>query len=616
MNYEAKDIVSLSQGKAFRTKLGMYLSGDKQEAINLGLRELIVNVQDEYQIFKPKNPLLKIILNTTSHEITVIDNMRGIPVGIRDDGINSLTAACLMSHSGGKHQEGVYANASGINGEGIKIVCHTAKTFNISVKREHNIYTQSFESDDEGAHPTTEVLSQPYSGTDTGTSITYIPDERVYGNIFIDIEKLKALLTEISYFTLGLKIELTIDNDKTIFLSKNGLIDGLQSANRLSTPFNFFYEEDKCKVELALQFVTKHGCVKGYANGLYMTDGGAFVTSFRRSLTRTFNTLANRNYSGEQIRDILDGYLSVKVPIGQFSNQAKTALANPEAATAASPAITLALKDFAANHKDEFDKIVTLLDKISKADEAADKVRQSVLENKATLTKELKQKVILAGVLTDCRRHDEKSTLFLAEGKSAAGTIINARDSDYVAVLGLRGKPLNVLKSTDEQIYKNQELQELMIALGFMPDNFNLKKLRYGKIAICADADYDGFAITCLLLAFFYKMYPELLRQGKIYYAKTALYKIVTKKNEHFYAYSDEELSKLPKGEVTRFKGIGESSAEDFQKTILSENGHFIQMTMNDAENAAYYFNSLLGTDLQERKDIIADRIDFSVREE
>ena len=248
--YEANDIVSLSAGKAFRTKIGMYLTADKQEAINLGLRELIVNVQDEYEVFKPKDPLLSINLNSSTHEIIVQDNMRGIPVGIRDDGMNSLTAAFLIPHSGGKHQEGVYSSAVGINGEGNKIVCHTAEWLEVRVMREGKIWYQRFESNDEGATAVTEVQEIGECGSQTGTRINYKPDPRVYGDCFIDIPKLRKMLEEISLFTRGLVIKLTIDGKTETLLSKNGLVDGLNTKNALSKPFSYFYETDDCKVEL------------------------------------------------------------------------------------------------------------------------------------------------------------------------------------------------------------------------------------------------------------------------------------------------------------------------------------------------------------------------------
>ena len=417
MNYTANDIVSLSAGRAFREKIGMYLSADRQEAINLGLRELIVNVQDEYEVYKPTNPFLKIELDTIGKIIRVSDNMRGIPVGVRDDGVNSLTAAFLIPHSGGKHEEGAYSSAVGINGEGNKVVCHTAKWLDVIVHRDGKIYSQRFVSDAEGAKPVTSVLEKPGDNT-TGTIITYVPDPLVYGDVFIDIEKLRKMLEEISYFTIGLKIQLIIDGQEEVFLSKNGLIDGLKNENILSKPFSYFYETPDCKVELALQWVSKKGQIKGYANGLYMPDGGAFITGFKTSLTKTFNNLAKTNFSGEQIRNVLDGFVSVKVKVGQFSNQAKTALANPEARTATASAITNALKTFFSERSEDFNRVVELLKKVEKAEAAAEKARKQVLEATKDIEAINKKKVILADKLKDCKNHGENSVLVITEGET------------------------------------------------------------------------------------------------------------------------------------------------------------------------------------------------------
>lgn len=414
--YNAKDIVSLSAGRAFREKLGMYLTGDKQEAINLGLRELIVNVQDEYEVYQPKNPYCKITLDTSTRQIVCEDNARGIPVGERDDGMNSLTAAFLIPHSGGKHQEGAYSSAIGINGEGNKIVCHTASWLEVEVKRDGKIYKQRFESDEEGAHPTSDVQVVGKS-TDTGTKITYVADSKVYGDIYIDIPKLEEMLSNMSLFSKGLKFILIVDNKEKVFYSKNGLIDGLSDENRLCRPFSYHYETPDCKVELALQWVGKRGNIRGYANSLYVKDGGPFISLFKSSLTRTFNSLAKTKFEGERIRDLLDGFVSVKVKVGQWSNQQKTSLANPEAGSATSTAISNCLKEFANARPDDFNKVITLLERIEKAEKAADKVRESVLNNNKDIEKESKKKSVMADKLKDCRIHDENSILYIAEGE-------------------------------------------------------------------------------------------------------------------------------------------------------------------------------------------------------
>lgn len=617
MSYTANDIVSLSAGRAFREKIGMYLSADRQEAINLGLRELIVNVQDEYEVYKPKDPFLKITLDSNTHQITVQDNMRGIPVGLRDDGMNSLTAAFLIPHSGGKHTEGVYSSAVGINGEGNKVVCHTAKWLEVRVMREGKIWFQRFESDEEGAKAIEDVKCIGECGTQTGTHITYVPDRAVYGDVFIDVDKLRQMLREISYFTIGLQIQLIIDGKKEVFISKNGLIDGLNTTNAISKPFSFFYETDDCKVELALQWVSKSGEIRGYANGLYMPDGGVFISQFKSSLTRTFNSLAKTKYSGDQIRNVLDGFVSVKVKVGQFSNQAKTALANKEAGTATSTAITNALKEFMYRHGTDFDKVVELLNKVQKAEAAAERARKQVLEAAKDVEKNQKKKVFASDKLKDAEFLGENSTLLIVEGNSAMGGMSQARDYTKYGLLAIRGKIINCLSNSEEKIFQNEEIKLLLSAMNIVPGKYDSKKLRYGKIAICTDSDSDGAHIGLLIMAALAYLAPQFIREGRLCWLRSPLY-IVDNKGKESYYFTDEEFNavrKTIKGVVTRAKGLGELPAETARASMFTP--EFQRMDVLDySEKAIELLYDLMGENVVPRKEFIMNKIDFSLIKE
>lgn len=557
MSYEAKDIITLSQGRAFREKIGMYLSGDRQEAINLGLRELIVNTQDEYEVYKPKNPFLKITLDTKSRTICVEDNMRGIPCSIRDDGMNSLTAAMLINHSGGKHSGSAYESSVGINGCGNKIVNHTAKWLTVEVRRDGKIYTQKFESNDEGAYPITDVLEVGNSTT-TGTKITYCPDSKVYGDCFIELDKLREMLTEISYFSRGLRIELIVDNkEPELFVSQNGLMDGLNSSNAMSKPFQYFYKTDDCEVELALQWVKKKGKIKGYANGLYMSDGGAFISGFKSSLTRTFNSLTNKKFDGDSIRNLLDGFVSVKVKVGQFSNQAKTALANPEARTATSAAITEALKQFASTRQSDFNSIVTFLDRLDKAEKAAEKARDAILNHEREQVAASKKKLVNSDKLRDAKKLGEDSILLVCEGLSAGGSMSIGRDINKYGILMLRGKAINCLSNPIEDILENEEVKLLLQALGITYGKpYNAKKLRYGKIAIATDSDFDGSHCGLLVMAMLQRLCPEFIQEGRLNWLVPPLYKLEKSKKVWYY-YSEDEFQnrKEGNGEIIKYKG-------------------------------------------------------------
>lgn len=616
MNYTANDIVSLSAGRAFREKIGMYLSADRQEAINLGLRELIVNVQDEYEVYKPKEPKLIIKLDTKTHEIWVQDNMRGIPVGIRDDGMNSLTAAFLIPHSGGKHTEGVYSSAVGINGEGNKIVCHTAEWLSVEVYRDNKVYYQSFHSDDEGAHADCDVKEHPGSD-ETGTLIQYKPDPKVYGDIFIDIESLRMMLKEISMFSTGLKIELIVDGQKEVFFSQSGLIDGLSKENRLSLPFSYHYETDDCKVDLALQWVSKKGQIRGYANNLYMPDGGAFISGFKSSLTRTFNSLAKTKYDGETIRDVLDGFVSVKVKMGQFTNQQKTALANPEARAAASSAISECLKQFYLKRRNDFDQVLELLHKIARAEAAAERARQNVLNAAREIEKNQKRKVFASDKLKDAEFLGQNSTLLIVEGNSAMGGMAQARDYTKYGLLAIRGKIINCLSNPEEKIFQNEEIKLLLSAMNIIPGKYNSSKLRYGKIAICSDADSDGAHIGLLIMAALQYLAPEFIREGRLCWLRSPLY-IVNNKGKESYYFTDDEFNKVRgkiKGEVTRAKGLGELPAETAHASMFTEEYQRMDVMEYDAD-AIELLYGLMGSDVEPRKSFIMKKVDFSkVRE-
>ena len=619
MNYTANDIVSLSAGRAFREKIGMYLSADRQEAINLGLRELIVNVQDEYEVYKPKNPFLKILLDTKTHIITVEDNMRGIPVGKRQDGINSLTAAFLIPHSGGKHSEGAYSSAVGINGEGNKVVCHTAKWLEVIVKRDGKVFSQKFESTSEGAQAVTEVL-ETMGDSFTGTKITYLPDKEVYGeDIFIDINKLRQMLKEISYFTIGLNIILVVDGVEEKFLSQNGLIDGLDKTNAISKPFSYFYETEDCKVELALQWVSKKGEIKGYANGLYMPDGGAFISGFKSSLTRTFNSLAKTKFDGEAIRGVLDGFVSVKVKVGQFSNQAKTALANPEARTATSSAISNALKDFSIRRKVDFEKVIELLTKVEKAEAAAEKARKQVLETEKELTNDKKKRQILADKLKDCKIHGSEngSILAICEGDSALGALVQARPVDRVALLPIRGKIVSALKHDQEKILKNEEVKAIFSALGCgFFEKYNSNKLRYQYVAIATDADVDGSSIANLITTLFFYMCPDFIKEGRLFRMKMPLF-VLKYKTKSLYAFSEAERDELIKAngkpiEIGRKKGIGENTPQETEEAVFGNQRRWEQVKISDFSEYTQTIEMLMGTEVKERRDFIMENVDFS----
>lgn len=335
------------------------------------------------------------------------------------------------------------------------------------------------------------------------------------------------------------------------------------------------------------------------------------MTGFKTSLTKAFNSLSKESFTGEQIRKYLDGFVSVKVKNVQFSNQAKTSLANPEARTATSSAISEALKQFAQLYPDDFKSIVDVLKKEEKAEKAAERARNSILNAAKEATNATKKKSVAAEKLADCRFHDERSSLYITEGDSAAGSVKLARNSDFVAVMPIRGKIINALKNPIDEVLDNEEVKAINKIMGCgLLDKINLSKLRYGKIFFAADADPDGYSIICLLLALFYRLWPELIEEGKVYWAQFPLYE-VTVGNKIYFAYDDEELKKYPTGKVARNKGLGEMDPDSFERAAFSDEARAIQFTMDDAAEADEIINTLLGKENEKRTKYIFDNVDF-----
>lgn len=409
--YNQDSIKTIEFGEAVNTRIGMYLSADAEHAIFLGLREIISNSVDEYlQGFGKK---ISVIIDTKKQEFTVEDEGRGIPVGIRKDGSNSLIAALTLPHTGGKLDEETYNSVIGTNGIGSSVVTHTAEYAKIEVCRDGKKYGLNFEHTPKGA-VTKDGVVELGKSTSTGTKITYKPDPTTYKKAKLKVKDLTDFLTELQYLTPELLFEVTIDGVKTTYYSKNGLADALDKESRLhKNPFIAKGTVDTVQIEFALQWDNK-GSQKFYANSLHMPDGGAFVTGFRSSLTRAFNGIAEREFSGDLIRKYLSGFVAIKVRTPQFSNQSKTSLANPEARTAVAQFTTEKVREFFTKYPKDLEQIIKVLEVEQKAEEAARRSREAA-QKMAAGGKNMKAIKDLPSKLADCR--DRNGELWILEGK-------------------------------------------------------------------------------------------------------------------------------------------------------------------------------------------------------
>lgn len=608
--YNANSIKTLSFGEALNSgKIGMYLSADLEEAVFLGFREIISNSVDEYsQGFGKK---IEIKINTKEQIFSVEDFGRGIPVGIRPDGTNSLIAALTMPHTGGKMDNEVYNTAIGLNGIGSSCVTNTAEFLNAEVIRDGKKYSVSFSWSKKGAIASEVKEEKNNSNKNSGTKIEYKPSPVTYENNKLDIKRVKEYLTELQYLTPGLQIVLVVDNDKPVtYYSANGLADALKASERFhKNPFLAKGTVDGVQIEFALQWA-KTGSVKYYANSLYMPEGGAFTTGLKTSLTKAFNTVAEKEFKGELIRKYLTGYVSVKVKTPQFSNQAKTSLANPEARTAVAKFTTEQVKAFFTKNSGDLAAIVKIIEAEQKAEAAAQRAREAV--NKvASGGKSLNALKDLPSKLADCNNYGGE--LWLCEGDSASGSAKSARDPATQAIMPLRGKVLNTCTKDVADILKNKEILDITTALGTgIGERFRLSNLRYDKIIIFSDADEDGKHISLLLCTLFLYHFPEIVKAGHLYRSISPFYRIKVG-NNYKYFYSTEELNTYKKthssSHITRFKGLGELSPEELWETSMNPKSRRLEkLTVNDLEETIELFDKLMGDDAKLRREFIMEK--------
>lgn len=615
MSYTANDIKSLSFREGVRARVQMYLGSDDIEGTYQSFKEILNNSTDE--AIAGYGDKIEIEVSEKENLISVRDYGRGVPFLVREDGSNVLVDIYTKSHTGGKFDNNVYKNSSGLNGIGGSCVCLSSEYFIVQSFRDGQSAIAEFKKGELISYYEKETKEK------NGTFVSFIPDKEVFknGEIGYSYKRICEDIKNISYLYKGIifSVKNLDTKEERSYSAKNGIIDFVKDNVKDPIQPNIIYKkvsDSTDTLEIAFQWGSKHENGYVFVNGLMCPEGGSPITGARSAITRTFNSLAKKEFSGEMIRENLFYVINCSVANPSFANQTKTKINNANLRTLASNAFSEALKDMNNNYQADFNKIKELLTRVEKAEAAAARARTAVMDAQKTVEKELKKKSVLAGKLVDCEKHNEESQLLIVEGKSALGSIVNARDGVTTACFPLRGKIINVLKNNEEDIFNNEEVKELQIALGCgIGDKFNMKKLRYGRVCIAADMDMDGYSIVCLVLTFFYKYYPELIRQGKIYWARTPLFS-VTSGGKTYYIYSEDELAKLPKGKVSRNKGLGELSAIEMKATLFSCEDSYVQFTMEDAAAAAYYFNLLLGENVKGRREYIFDNVNFEEVEE
>ena len=617
MSYTANDIETLSFRDAVRERVAMYMGSADNQGVLQCVRELITNSIDEMTMGYGDEIIVQLGKDNT---VSVLDNARGVPFGLREDGTEAMEAIYTMPHTGGKFDEKVYQNVAGMNGIGAKGVALSSSWFMAVSFRDGKAAELVLR---DGIKDHFEIHDDPDNKHGTWVQFTPSPDVYNLEPIKIDFEDLKEMCKNWSYLTKGVKFKLDnlVTKESIIYKSNNGILDFLKDSVRKpihKTPLYINVKENGIECEVAMQWAAdrkEHWYV--FTNGLANVEGGTSLTGVKTALTNFFKKQFKGEFTPDTTRMGLFYVVNCKVPNPSFANQTKTKVNNPELRGLAQRATGQMLDDFSRRYVSEFESIIDLLTKELKAERAAEKARRQVLEASKEIEKNQKKKVFASDKLKDAEFLGQNSTLLIVEGNSAMGGMAQARDYTKYGILAIRGKIINCLSNPEEKIFQNEEIKLLLSAMNIVPGKYNASKLRYGRIGICVDADSDGAHIALLIMAALQYLAPEFIKEGRLCWLRSPLY-IVTNKNKEEYYFTDEEFNEVRskvKGEVTRAKGLGELPAETAKASMFSK--EFQRMDVLDwSENGIDLLYELMGEDVEPRREFIMEKVDFSkVRE-
>ena len=620
--YGADQIQILEGLEAVRKRPGMYIGSTSLKGLHHLVYEIVDNSVDEALAGECSH--IEVFINE-DNSITVVDDGRGIPVGINSkSGLPAVQVVFTVLHAGGKFGGGGYKVSGGLHGVGASVVNALSEWLEVLVETDGKAYKQRYER----GKVITE-LTEIGTTKRHGTTVTFLPDKEIFEETVFDYGTIKHRLREMAFLTKGLRISLTDrreEGKKTdSFHYEGGIMEYVSYLNKNQTVLydKIIYCEGKkgtVQVEVALQHNDGYneGCYS-FVNNINTPEGGTHLTGFRNAITKTFNEYAklmklvkdsDPALTGEDIREGMTAIVSIKIPEPQFEGQTKQKLGNSEARGAvesiASEQIMIFLEQNPAVGK-------MIVEKALLAQRARDAARKA---RDLTRRKTALEYMNLPGKLADCSdKNPDNCEIYLVEGDSAGGSAKDARDRATQAILPLRGKILNVEKSRLDKILENKEIQSMITAFGTgIHEDFDISKLRYKKIIIMTDADIDGAHIDTLMLTFIYRFMPELIRKGHVYLAQPPLYK-VEKGNKIWYAYNDKELENImseigrdSNNKIQRYKGLGEMDAEQLWETTMDPERRVLLKVMMDEENASEIdltFNTLMGDKVEPRREFI-----------
>ena len=628
--YGADQIQILEGLEAVRKRPGMYIGSTSSRGLHHLVYEIVDNAVDEALAGYCDN--IDVNINS-DNSITVIDNGRGIPVGMNSKaGLPAVEVVFTILHAGGKFGGGGYKVSGGLHGVGASVVNALSQWLEVEIYHDGSIYKQRYER---GKVVQKLSIIGPCEEGQSGTKVTFLPDDEIFDETVFEYDILKQRFREMAFLTKGLKINLTDfreEEPKTrTFHYEGGIKEFVTYLNKSKTPLydKIIYCEgvkDGVSVEVAMQHNDSYSDnTYGFVNNITTPEGGTHIVGFRNALTKTFNDYARKNkllkdsepnLTGEDIREGLTAIISVKIEDPQFEGQTKQKLGNSEARGAVDNIVSTQLGIFLEQNPQVAKMTVEKSVLSQRAREAARKARD------LTRRKSVLDSGGLPGKLADCsNKNAEDCEIYIVEGDSAGGSAKMARDRNTQAILPLRGKILNVEKARLDKIYGNAEIKAMITAFGTgIHEDFDISKLRYHKIIIMTDADVDGAHISTLLLTFLYRFMPDLIKGGHVYLAQPPLFKL-EKNKKVWYAYSDEELNNILEevgrdgnNKIQRYKGLGEMDADQLWETTMDpEHRILLRVTMDDESSSELdlTFTTLMGDKVEPRREFIEENAKY-----
>ena len=619
-NYNAEQIHVLEGLEAVRKRPAMYIGSTSSRGLHHLVYEVVDNSIDEALAGYCSD--IKVIIHK-DNSITVVDNGRGIPVDMmKKEKKPAVEVIMTVLHAGGKFGDGGYKVSGGLHGVGVTCVNALSEKMEVEVRRGGKCYGIEFQKGQ-----TTKKLYEKGDCEVTGTTVHFLPDASIFTETEYSYDTLRLRIRELAFLNKGITISLTDERGEgrsESFHFAGGIIEYVSFLDKDKDKLNpkpIYLEGEKNNiiVEVAMQYCDTYSeNIFTYVNNINTEEGGTHLSGFRKALTRTINAYARNNkilkdnedaLSGDDVREGLTAVLSLKVPNPQFESQTKIKLGNSEVMPIVDNLVGDTLAEFMEENPSIAKKLVEKAIIAARARMAARKARE------LTRRKNAMDLGGLPGKLADCKsRNVEDTEIYLVEGDSAGGSAKQGRNSDFQAILPLRGKILNVEKARLDKVLSSEEIRNMITAFGCgIGDDFNLAKARYGKIIIMTDADVDGAHIRTLLLTFFYRYMQPLIKEGHVFIAQPPLYLIRKSQKQHFYAYSDEELQQIldevgrdTNPYVQRYKGLGEMNPGQLWETTMDPAARTIlQVHMEDAAEADRIFSILMGDKVEPRRQFI-----------